>query len=108
MSYLRGILQEELERLRKLHKKYDAMVSSLPRGSVSIKKRNQKDYLYLAYRVKSKVIFEYIGPAPSDKSKAIMEKVEKRRQYEARLKQVRNDMREIEKVIDGRKIQSPG
>ncbi len=104
MSYVKGILREELERLKSLYKKYDEMVSSLPRGSISVKRRNQKEYLYLAYREKSKVKFKYIGPMPSEKSRAVMENVELRREYAAKLKQVKNDILEIEKVIHGRKI----
>lgn len=73
MSYVKGILQEELDRLESLYQKYDEKVSSLPRGSLSVKKRNNKEYLYLAYREKSKVKFKYIGPKPSDRSKEIIE-----------------------------------
>ncbi len=83
MSYVKGILQEELDRLKSLYKKYDEIVSSLPRGSLSVKKRNHKEYLYLAYREKSKVKFKYIGPKRSDKAKEVIDNVELRKQYAA-------------------------
>ena len=104
MSYLRSVLQEEYERLKALIEKYNAEISSLPRGSVSIKKRNQKEYVYLAYRKKENVKFEYIGSRPSEKSNNVIKKVKLRREYEIKLKQVRKDLEEIKKVINGRKL----
>ena len=61
MSYLKSILKEEYERLRALSGKYQDEISALPRGSISIKKRNQREYVYLAYRKKGNVKFEYVG-----------------------------------------------
>ena len=104
MSYLKSVLQEEYERLKALLKKYDDEISALPHGSISIKKRNQKEYVYLAYRKKENVKFEYIGSISSEKSKNVVKKVKLRKGYEIKLKQVRKDLQEIEKVINGRKL----
>ena len=104
MSYLKGVLQEEYERLKALLEKYNDEISSLPHGSISVKKRNQKEYVYLAYRKKENVKFEYIGSISSEKSKNVVKKVKLRKGYEIKLKQVRKDLKEIEKVINGRKL----
>ena len=104
MSYLKSVLQEEYERLKALLQKYNDEISALPHGSISIKKRNQKEYVYLAYRKKENVKFEYIGSISSEKSKNIVKKVKLRKGYEIKLKQVRKDLQEIEKVINGRKL----
>ena len=104
MSYLKSVLQEEYERLKALLEKYNDEISALPRGSISIKKRNQKEYVYLAYRKKGNVKFEYIGSISSEKSKNVVKKVKLRKGYEIKLKQVRKDLQEIEKVINGRKL----
>ena len=104
MSYLKSVLQEEYERLKALLKKYDDEISALPHGSISIKKRNQKEYVYLAYRKKGNVKFEYIGSISSEKSKNVVKKVKLRKRYEIKLKHVRKDLEEIEKVINGRKL----
>ena len=104
MSYLKSVLQEEYERLKALLQKYNNEISALPHGSISIKKRNQKEYVYLAYRKKENVKFEYIGSISSEKSKDIVKKVKLRKGYEIKLKQVRKDLEEIEKVINGRKL----
>ena len=104
MSYLKSVLHEEYQRLKALVKKYNNEISALPRGSISIKKRNQKEYVYLAYRKKENVKFEYIGSISSEKSKNVVKKVKLRKGYEIKLKQVRKDLQEIEKVINGRKL----
>ena len=104
MSYLKSVLQEEYERLKALLEKYNNEISALPHGSISIKKRNQKEYVYLAYRKKGNVKFKYIGSISSEKSKNVVKKVKLRKGYEIKLKQVRKDLEEIEKVINGRKL----
>ncbi|MGE0084497.1 MAG: hypothetical protein AB7S75_08745 [Desulfococcaceae bacterium] len=104
MSYLKNIMQEEHQRLKALSEKYRVEIGSLPKGSISVKKRGQKKYLYLAYRQKKKVISEYIGPAESEHSETIIKKINIRKNYEIKLKQVKTDLKEIEKVLNGRKI----
>lgn len=104
MSYLKSVLQEEYDRLRALAEKYNNEISLLPRGSISVKKRNQREYLYLAYRQEGKVKFQYIGPMFAEKAESVIKKIELRREYENKSKLVKKDLLEIEKVINGRKI----
>ncbi|MCP4681797.1 MAG: hypothetical protein GY864_05670, partial [Desulfobacterales bacterium] len=101
MSYIKGILEEERQRLKDLAAKYKAEIISLPKGSVSVKKRNQKEYLYIACREKGTVRFEYIGPLASENAKAVIKRIEGRKDFENKLKQVKRDMKEIEKVLNG-------
>ncbi|MCF8110493.1 MAG: hypothetical protein K9J85_03285 [Desulfobacteraceae bacterium] len=104
MSYIKNIIGEEYSRLRALSRKYSDKIASLPRGTVSIKKRHNSDYLYLACRRDGKVKFDYIGPVGSDKARQVMEQVKARKDYEEKLRQIKSDLKEIEKVIHGRKI----
>jgi len=104
MSYLKSILQEEYQRLKTLSDKYHEKINSLPRGSISIKKRNQKEYLYLAYRRQNKVRFKYIGTILSENSQAVLKEIELRKDYEYKLKQVKKNLLEIEMAANGRKI----
>ena len=104
MSYVKDVLLDEFNRLKALAKKYQSEISALPHGSISIKKRNNKNYLYLAYREKDKVKFKYIGSMSADESKDIIKKIKSRQQYEGKLKKVKADIREIEKVLNGKKI----
>ena len=104
MSYIKSIMQEEHQRLQALYQKYIDKIESLPQGTVSIKKRNKSEYLYLAKRRNGRVRFGYIGPVDSEKAREIMEQVKSRKDYESKLNQVKIDLKEIEKVIYGRKI----
>lgn len=104
MSYIKNIMREEHQRLQVLYQKYINKIKSLPKGTVSIKKRNKSEYLYLANRRDGKVKFDYIGSIGSEKAHEIIEQVKFRKDYELKLKQVKSDLREIEKVIHGRKI----
>ena len=104
MSYIKNIMQEERMRLQALFQKYIDKIDSLPKGTVSIKKRNKSEYLYLANRQGGKVKFNYIGPVTSEKAIEILEKVSIRKQYEDKLSQIKCDLKEIGRVINGRKI----
>jgi len=104
MSYVKGILLEEQNRLKKLSEKYNAEIMSLPRGSISVKKRNLKEYLYIASRDKDKVRFEYVGPVVSRKAQDIIKDIELRKEYESKLKQVKKDLMEIERISNGRAV----
>jgi hypothetical protein len=50
------------------------------------------------------VTFNYIGPVASEKTREILDQVNARKQYELKLKQVNHDLKEIERVVHGRKI----
>lgn len=104
MSYLKNIVQEEHRRLQALRRKYSDKVKALPKGTVSIKKRNKSEYLYLASRRGGKVKFDYIGSMGSKSARKTLEQVKSRKDYELKLKQVKGNLKEIEKVIHGRKI----
>ena len=104
MSYIKNIMQEEHQRLQALYQKYMDEIDALPKGSVSIKKRNKNEYLYLANRRNGKVKFDYIGAVASENARKILEQVKFRKDYELKLKQVKGDLNEIERVLRGRKL----
>ena len=104
MGYLKQVLRDEYDRLQALCEKYKNEIVSLPKGSISIKKRNQKEYLYLAFRQKEKVKFNYIGPLLSENSKDAINKVNLRKQFEEKLNQAKSNLREVEKAVSERKV----
>jgi hypothetical protein len=69
------------------------------RGCTSIKKRNKSEYLYLASRRDGKLKFDYVDSVGSENAREIMEKVKLRKDYELKLKHVKDDLRCIEKMI---------
>ena len=104
MSYIKSIMQEEHRRLQALYQKYSDKIDALPKGTSIPATCNKSEYLYLASRRDGKVKFDYIGSVASENARKILEQVKFRKDYELKLKQVKGDLREIEKVIHGRKI----
>ena len=97
------ILEEEKRRLLSLKKRYQHRLSELPRGSLSKKKRWNREYLYLAYRVSGKVKFDYIGPVDSDAAQDVAAKVNRRKDLEEKLTQVEQNLAEVERGLRGRR-----
>ena len=104
MSYIKNILHEEHRRLQALCRKYMNKIDLLPKGTISIKKRKEREYLYLANRQGEKVRFTYIGSVTSEKARKLIEEINDRKNYQFKLNQVKKNIKEIGKALDGRKI----
>jgi hypothetical protein len=104
MSYLKSVLKEEQQRLLSLAERYRDQLGGLPRGCVSIKNRKGLQYLYLASRKSGKVCFEYMGPLSSEQARDILKKIEQRNKLKEKLKQVKKDLRELDKALSGKKL----
>lgn len=103
MAMVFDILEEEKRRLLSLKKRYQEQLSKLPRGSLSKKKRWNREYLYLAYREYDKVKFDYIGPVDSDAAQDVAAKVHRRKDLEEKLAQVEQNLAEVERGLRGRR-----
>jgi hypothetical protein len=97
------ILDNERRRLIKLLEKYESEVSMLPRGSLSLKRRGNRDYAYLAHREAKKVVFDYIGPAASDAVEELKRKIQRRRDLEDRIRQTKANLEEVERSLRGQR-----
>ncbi|HNV46214.1 MAG TPA: hypothetical protein PKJ16_04165 [Spirochaetota bacterium] len=104
MSILKGVLDEENKRLKRLLGKYQRDIDALIKGSVSIKDISGQRYAYIAKRKGDTVVFEYIGKASSDKVKRLLEEVNKRKKLTVKIKALKQDIKEIERALGGRKI----
>ena len=99
MSVFQDLIKEEIKRLSELKEKYEKEIESFPKGSLSNKIRNGKSYLYLAYREKNKVKFEYVGKEESEKVQKIRELIAKRQDISNKLKQVNKELKELMKSV---------
>jgi hypothetical protein len=95
---IKDVNREEYERQLKLLESYRAMISQLPKGCINKKKRGNGIYIYLNYREGSKVKSRYIGKSGSDAAEKIVVQIEKRRDIENKLKEVKNNICELERV----------
>lgn len=103
MSAIKAVLKEELNRLKILARKYKQELRILPKGSISKKERRGRHYAYLAFRKGDRVYFNYLGKPQSEKVIAIELKIRSRKEYESRLRRVAREIRDLEKIVYGRK-----
>lgn len=99
MKILNGVLSEELDRLNQLKKNYEKRIAKLPKGSLIRKNVKGNIYYYLNYRQEKKKIFKYIGKLPGKKLENLLVKIEERRKLEKLDKQVKEDIKKLEKMI---------
>lgn len=99
MSVMKDVIREEYNRLNSLVELYDQKISSFPKGSLSIKKRNGRPYYYRAYRDHGKVKFVYLGKPDSPEAEDFMQKMDKRRKYEERRKKSLENLKEVEVLL---------
>lgn len=103
MAMVFDILEEEKRRLLSLKGRYEQQLSELPKGSISRKKRWNREYLYLAYRQSDKVKFEYIGPVDSEAAEEVGAKVRRRKDLEEKLSQVEDNLADVERGLRGKR-----
>jgi hypothetical protein len=103
MSIIKGILEEELKRLEELSTFYKEKISEAPSGSISVKERGVKRYIYLAHREDKKIIFDYVGKDIPEVRDALNERMRQRKEYQAKLRQVKENLREIKRSLRGQR-----
>ena len=99
MKILNSVLNEELDRLNKLKKNYEKQIAKLPKGSLIRKNIKGNIYYYLNYRQEKKKIFKYIGKLSRKELENLLDKIEERRKLEKLNKQVKKDIKKLEKMI---------
>ena len=102
MSIIKDILKDEKERLILLRNQIEEQISSLPKGSLSKKRRNNRYFYYLAYREGRKVIFKYVGKENSSQVISLDEDIQKRRKFEKRLRDIKRDLKDINRGLGER------
>jgi hypothetical protein len=103
MSVIRGILEEECDRLEELSVFYKEKIAEAPRGSISVKERGGKKYIYLARREDKKIIFEYVGKDVPEVRNALNERIRQRKEYQAKLLQVKENLKEVKSALRGKR-----
>lgn len=99
MKISNSVLNEELDRLNKLKKNYEKQIAKLPKGSLIRKNIKGNIYYYLNYRQEKKKIFKYIVKLPGKELENLLDKIEERRKLEKLNKQVKKDIKKLEKMI---------
>ena len=103
MAIVFDVLEEERQRLQSLKQLYEKQIAELPRGSLSRKKRWNKEYVYRAFRESGRVKFEYVGPVGSEAAEEIGAQIKRRRGLEDKLKKVRENLKDVERGLRARR-----
>lgn len=92
-----SVIQNEAERNGRMIRQYEELITTLPRGSLICRKN---EYYYLKYREGGKVCDKYIGKDPKVVSD-IRSKLERRKHYEDMLASLKQEQKEIQKILGG-------
>lgn len=103
MKTMEGILKQELLRLKETEKGYRKQIVRLPRGSLHEKKIKGRVYLYLVSSRNSKLSYQYLGGMPEEELAKLKDEIDQRKKYQSLLKEVRQDIKRITKIINGKK-----
>lgn len=95
MAILKGILKDSFAYYVDLEKRLQARLKELPRGSVFRRRIGRKDYYYLNYRQGARVVSRYLGKEP----RGVEKEVKERRLIEQQLKDVRENLRMIARLV---------
>jgi hypothetical protein len=68
-----------------------------------VKERGGKRYIYLAHREDKKVIFDYFGKDVPEVRDALNERMQQRKEYQAKLRQVKENLKEIKRSLRGKR-----
>jgi len=96
MSILMEVLEEELERLDRQEAAYERELQELPKGYISKKIIQGKEYYYLQRKEGGKVVSKYIS---AESFPAVDAQVKKRKQLDASLRRVRADQKKLRKAL---------
>lgn len=98
-SVIVGVLQDELDRNRRMQARYQQEICQLPKGSLYLRKINHQQYYYLNYRQDSKVIAKYIGKQDDVKVEQIKKGLSERKHYKELLKKLSSEEKWLLKAL---------
>lgn len=91
------VIHREAERNAQMIQQYEALIASLPKGTLICRK---KEYYYLKYRKDGKVCDEYIGKDPEIVAN-VREQLEQRKHYMDMLSVLKQERKAISKILEG-------
>lgn len=97
MSNIRGMLQDELERLERMKEAYLKKIRGLPKGVIIEKKINNGSYFYIQRRENSKkVVSIYLK---RDRLEQVSKQIKERQSHEMSLKSIKEDINFIQRAL---------
>lgn len=95
-----GMLEDELERCERLAASLEAAIADLPKGSLHQREMRHKKkvhtYHYLKYRDGAKSVYQHV---PKDEVESLGQQISERRKKEQDLKQIKNRIKYLKKLL---------
>ncbi len=101
MGSMQGVLKEEYARLKSLEKRYLHEIAKLPKGSLQKKRIKGVVYPYWVSSHQSKIRYQYVGNLSEGEIERLSGQLALRKKYQSLLKDVRQNKKQIEKIIHG-------
>lgn len=102
MGIIFDIVKEEHSRLNEALQVYGKRIAHEIKGASRIKLVGNKKYLYIEKREGPRVVYKYIGEIHSPKAASALESIKRRKKNEESFKRVRNDLKDVKKVLRGK------
>ena len=99
MTILESVLNEELERVKSHISSYEEMLSSMPKGYISIVKVSGKCFAYLKWRDGNKIKSKYIGLEGSKEELDSREIYFERKRIETNLRKSKEEEKKLRKAL---------
>ena len=96
---VKGVLKEELGRVRSLKGKYERQLKEHPAGYLLKRQAVRNVYYYLSYREGDHIRQKYLGTLSPDELKNYQKKMEVKKSIRAQLAQAKNNIRYLEKLL---------
>lgn len=100
---VKGILNEEIDRLAVAEKSYQEALSKLPKGSIQKKQIKGGEYPYLIFRKGRQIASRYLGNLSVGELKKLEDDIRLRRKYSALLRDVKQNKKQILKMVHGKR-----
>ncbi|HZK83714.1 MAG TPA: hypothetical protein VFC58_03385 [Desulfosporosinus sp.] len=98
MSIIKGVLEEEYERLKRMEIAYSSKINELPKGSIQIKTIKGRKYAYLARREGKRVVTQYLS-TDEDHMNVLLKQIEQRKKFKKEIRQIHEDFKVIKRAI---------
>ena len=98
-SVVLGVLQDELDRNRRMQARYRLEIDQLPKGSLYLRKINHQQYYYLNYREHEKIVSKYLGKHDEPKIEEVKKRIAERKRYEGLLKKLDGEEKLLKKAL---------
>lgn len=98
MSIIKGVLEEEYARLKRMEIAYSSKINELPKGSIQIKIIKGRKYAYLVRREGKKVVSQYLN-TDENKMNILRKQIEQRKKFKKEIHQIKEDFKVIRRAI---------